>query len=355
MSRCLLALILPVVFGKITYELLGDAQLKITDFENGCVLFLSLPTGAIPVIENVKTLLEKKSLITPCIDPYSEGIDTNLAVTRPSFGLLAIPVYIQRYVVGDKEKYLTCGLQYGHYSARNRKSIESYFGELAQSGLGKKFFSQYLYVYEKLRKEPKLDKFNPGVFRIGTPNLRFCRVMFHKWRQLKQLVVREQTKPIEPKRLVIERPTMTFTFEYPNSHSIFYYLTIQMRDACSLKIRFDALEKWSGREGQIVDRIAAAAAAHHEPFKPCDFTRCVMDMEGYKQPPLEERCGSERLSTHVLYNIDPGRWDNVPMQWCVCVESIATAEKLFNLLRPTNSRGYPTHKDFDAVATPSAA
>ena len=80
-----------------------------------------------------------------------------------------------------------------------------------------------------------------------------------------------------------------------------------------------------------------------------------MDMEGYKQPPLEERCGSERLSTHVFYNIDPGRWDNVPMQWCVCVESIATAEKLFNLLRPTNSRGYPTHKDFDAVATPSAA
>jgi hypothetical protein len=353
MSRCLLALILPVVLGKIEYKInvnkgLGLRQITIIDIGRECVMILQLPANALSVIGDVmESLMNGPSVIDPCIDVRTAGTDKTLSWSRPTFDPLPeyggsrhpLTVYIRRYVTdgSSDEKYLNCKLMDDEYKGEKLQLAKSYFGE---------FFSQYRFVPWIT---PKNRNINPASYLKSTlPRLRFCRVMAYRWVQLLQLVdeilgrrriqvgqIREEEGGDDLSAAVSTtvhdiEPHDFVDFEKSADAPPVYYLKVGRTGVCEFKIRFDPLSRVI-EDQRIRDAIELAILGNVDP---CAFeTSCnEMAIPYFKRHGM---CTSDRLSTHVLYFYTDSRM-YPPFQSCACLESVRKAEKLFNLIGARN-------------------
>lgn len=351
------------IFGEIEYKLkvnkrLGWRELQIEDETNNCVLIMQLPAYSIPVIgEVMQALGEKKLVINPCIDVRTRGVDKALSFVRPTFspssvpGARTLPVYIKRFVTGERRngdaQFLNCKLENKHYvGVENSELAKLYFGE---------FSTKYRFVSNSRISEPRNRNYNPATyFKSSLPQLRFCRVMFNRWTELRKfvdqlLIAREESlkQKRESRKDDMSKIGLSTTvheiesekFVHVANEGYFNYLIVGITGVCTLKIQFDPIEN-------IIHNKSVHEAIERKllsKFDPCtDFDSCnFLEIPGFQRI---NRCTSDRLHTHVFYFHTDSR-ENAPMPSCVCIKAVAKVQKVFSLLGVEDGYGDDWDKD----------
>ncbi len=359
MTRAFFFLInLVSIFGEIEYKLnvnkrLGWRELQIEDKTNNCVLIMQLPAYSIPVIgEVMRALGEKQLVINPCIDVRTRGVDKALSFARPTYspssvtGARTLPVYIRRFVTRERRngdaQFLNCKFDNKHYvGVENSELAKLYFGE---------FLTKYRFVSNS---EPMNRNYNPATYlKSLLPQLRFCRVMFNRWTEMRKIVdqlliarerlLKQKRESRKDDMSKIGLATAVHEIEsekfvHVANEGSFNYLIVGITGVCTLKIQFDPIEH------VIHDKSVHEAIERKllSKFDPCtDFDSCnFLEIPGFQRT---NRCTSDRLHTHVFYFHTDSRED-APMPSCVCIKAVAKVEKVFSLLGVKD--GYGDHWD----------